>query len=108
MHQRPETGLQFFCYQSDIGNQFEFIQSAWSNMTHFLRMNTGLDGVMGQAAPKADCSRPGSPGGQHWPNAWGDEQKGTTTVDFGRWVSLRGGAYLFAPSLSFFQGLAGH
>jgi len=103
-----EKGLQFFCYQSDIGNQFEFIQSAWSNMTHFLRMNTGLDGVIGQAAPKADCSRPDSPGGQHWPNAWGDAQKGTTTIDFGRWVSLRGGAYLFAPSLSFFKGLAGH
>jgi Dyp-type peroxidase family len=103
-----ERGLQFFCYQSDIGNQFEIIQSRWSNMTHFLRMNTGLDGIIGQAAPNDACSRPSSAnGGQPWPNAWGDPSKGTTTVDFGRWVSLRGGAYLFAPSISFFKRLVG-
>ncbi len=78
------VGLQFFCYQSDIGNQFEFIQSAWSNMTHFLRMNTGLDGIIGQLP-----TNPGS--GQPWPNAWGDASRGTTAYDFERRVSLCGG-----------------
>ena len=103
------VGLQFFCYQSDIGNQFEVIQSAWSNMTHFLRMNTGLDGIIGQLPLNpGDCGRPTNPGsGQRWPNSWGDASQGTTADDFGRRVSLRGGAYLFAPSISFLKSLAG-
>lgn len=97
------TGLHFFCYQSDIGNQFEFIQSAWANMAHFSRMDTGLDPVIGQAGSGSLCTRPATvPTPQPWPNVWDDGGKGTTPMDFGRWVSLKGGAYLFAPSLSFF------
>lgn len=102
------VGLQFFCYQSDISNQFEFIQSAWSNMTHFLQMDTGLDGLIGQIPmPPGECKRQENVGGaQHWPNAWGDPSKGTTSYGFGRWVALQGGAYLFAPSICFLKNLA--
>jgi Dyp-type peroxidase family len=104
-----DVGLQFFCYQSDIGNQFEFMQSAWSNMTHFLRMHTGLDCIIGQAALASGVggSPPSGSGGQPWPKTWDDPAQGTATFDFGCWVSLQGGAYLFAPSISFLRNLAG-
>lgn len=101
------TGLHFFCYQGDIGNQFELIQSSWSNQAHFNRMTTGLDGVIGQAPPNPDCSRPATTSiPQSWPKAWGRPDAGTAPSDFGRWVELKGGGYFFAPSLSFFSGLS--
>jgi deferrochelatase/peroxidase EfeB len=102
------VGLQFFCYQSDISNQFELIQSAWSNKTHFLQMDTGLDPLIGQLrAPAGDCKRQENvTGAQQWPNAWSDASKGRTSYGFGRWVALQGGAYLFAPSISFLKSLA--
>jgi Dyp-type peroxidase family len=95
------VGLQFFCYQSDIGHQFEFIQSAWSNEPNFLQMDppTGLDPLIGQ-------SKDNDTGAQQWPNAWGDASKGTTSYGFKRRVALQGGAYLFAPSISFLKSLA--
>jgi hypothetical protein len=100
--------LQFFCYQSDISNQFEFIQSAWSNITHFLQMDTGLDGLIGQIPmPPGECKRQENvAGAQQWPTAWGDPSKGTRSCGFGRWVALQGGAYLFAPSICFLKNRA--
>jgi len=53
-----------------------------------------------------DILNPVYGGTQQWPNAWGDPSKGTTSYGFGRWVSLQGGAYLFAPSIRFLKNLA--
>jgi len=74
----PETGsgLLFLCFQASIENQFQFMQSRWANPVHFVRPRTGTDPLIGQAA--------GNP----------------------PWVLLKGGAYLFAPSLSFLRSLA--
>lgn len=74
----PETGsgLLFVCFQADIENQFQFMQSRWANPVHFVRPGIGTDPLIGQA-------------GGHPP-----------------WVRLQGGAYLFAPSLSFLRSLA--
>jgi len=74
----PETGsgLLFLCYQASIANQFQFMQSRWANPPHFVRVGTGTDPLVGQAG--------GPP----------------------PWVVLKGGAYLFAPSLSFLRSLA--
>lgn len=102
-----DVGLQFVCYQSDIGNQFEFIQSAWSNTATFAQMSTGLDAVIGQN-PVADgtCSQQPPESGQLWPKAWGGPFGETTQSAFSGFVSLQGGAYLFAPSISFLKGLS--
>lgn len=74
----PESGsgLLFLCFQASIENQFQFMQSRWANPPHFVRVGTGTDPLVGQAG--------GPP----------------------PWVTLKGGEYLFAPSLSFLRSLA--
>jgi Dyp-type peroxidase family len=88
-----EVGLLFMCVQSSIVDQFEFMQAIWSNYTDFLRPNTGLDGVIGQAAPAA------APVAQAFPKTWGVRRDGAVAFDFKPCVALRGGEYFFLPSL---------
>lgn len=98
------VGLLFTCFQRDIGRQFEFIQRAWvdnPNFPEFLLipgLNTGDDALIGQH-PR---------GVQKWPRRWDDQRRflGRRTVNFGDYVTLRGGEYFFAPSLSFLRGVA--
>jgi len=106
-----KVGLLFLCAQSDISHQFEFMQSIWCNFDEFLRPNTGLDTIVGQA-----------PGGeptvaQKWPKVYGsnnqlDFSQGSPPpaivsqhieYKFSEWVTMRGGEYLFLPSLSFLK-----
>lgn len=103
-HSAPgETGLLFQCYQSDIGRQFEFIQRSWSdnpNFPEFLLipgLNTGDDSLIGQ--------HPRAP--QKWPRHWGRSGRVLDRLrfSFGDYVRLRGGEYLFTPSLSFLRNL---
>jgi len=119
------VGLLFMCYQSDIWEQFEFIQRFWCNNPTFLEPGksdingttanpnydkTGLDAVIGQMqgaqfdpvigeAPKPP---------ENWPQEWGK-----TTVkpeiesenQFGQFVTLKGGEYFFSPSITFLRNL---
>ena len=98
-----EKGLLFMCFQSDIGRQFEFIQRSWAdnpNFPEFLLfrgLNTGDDALIGQHPRSA----------QKWPREWGKGGRflGRRTINFGDYVRLRGGEYLFTPSLSFLKSL---
>jgi Dyp-type peroxidase family len=90
------VGLLFLCFQSDISLQFEFIQSVWANSIHFVKMNGGLDGVIGQGAQV--------PSGPLWSKTYGSTDD-TLAFDFSNVVTLRGGDYFFAPSVAFLQGL---
>jgi Dyp-type peroxidase family len=105
-----EVGLLFICAQSNIADQFEFIQTIWSNLTDFLRPGTGLDPIIGQAkSTAADVP-------QQWPRDYGSHNEVDFTPDgpkvhstyvphsFGKWVTMRGGEYFFVPSLSFLSG----
>lgn len=100
---RP-AGLLFTCFQSDINRQFEFIQPAWvdnPNFPEFLLLrglNTGDDALIGQH-PR---------GVQKWPRRWGDQRRnlGRRRTSFGGYVTLRGGEYFFAPSLSFLRAIS--
>lgn len=91
-----DVGLLFMAYQNDIANQFEFTQSMWVNNKDFVRTGTGVDPVIGQ----------GTSGGQRCPVAWGG---GDTTArkafDFRGFVTLKGGEYFFAPSISGLKSL---
>ncbi|HLV44654.1 MAG TPA: hypothetical protein VKY39_06830 [Aggregatilineales bacterium] len=89
------VGLLFMCAQANINQQFEFIQTTWANATTFLKPDTGLDPLIGQGYQL--------PGGQRWPNRWGQRER--TPYDFGQCVTLRGGEYFFAPSLSALRAL---
>jgi len=114
------VGLLFMCYQSDIWEQFEFIQRFWSNHPRFLEPDmsksrqvdnknyyrTGLDAVSGQSLPgqidpliKEEAQPP-----QNWL-----KQRDQTTVKadvkFANFVKLKGGEYFFSPSISFLKNL---
>lgn len=85
------------CYQSEIANQFEFMQNSWADNGNFLRPGTGLDSVIGQPPPG------GNPGTPQWPKPHGGP--GTVREPFANFVHLRGGEYFFTPSISFLKTL---
>lgn len=115
------VGLLFMCYQSNIENQFEFIQRFWCNNPAFLEptlggpgaiqyaSGVGIDAVIGQRRtglidPVVDQPAVAP---QNWPSGWG---KPTTKIDcpvFAEFVKLKGGEYFFSPSISFLTGLSG-
>lgn len=119
------VGLLFMCYQSDIWEQFEFIQRFWCNNPNFLESGksqitktpanpnydkTGLDAVIGQKQgdqfDPVIGEAPQPP--QNWPQEWG---KATTKPNiepeyqFAQFVTLKGGEYFFAPSITFLRNL---
>jgi Dyp-type peroxidase family len=96
---RGGVGLLFMCYQADIHHQFEFIQRTWADNPNFPRNlilpDSGDDPLIGQ---DSDANA-----AQKWPTEWnGDDRKRLT---FGGYVTLKGGEYFFAPSISFLQNL---
>jgi Dyp-type peroxidase family len=91
------VGLLFMCFQSDIGGQFELIQNNWCNFPHFPVLHTGKDPLVGQPNSWDHCE------GQRWSSP--QEEGDPTIFDFPQCVTMRGGEYFFAPSLSFLRGL---
>ncbi|MGL5197310.1 MAG: Dyp-type peroxidase, partial [Chroococcales cyanobacterium] len=70
-----------------------FMQASWSNQKNFPQYNVGPDPLTGQ------------PGGtQKWPKKWGESE--TEDYDFQLRVTLKGGEYFFAPSMSFLKNIA--
>ncbi len=114
------VGLLFMCYQSDIWEQFEFIQRFWSNHPRFLEPamsqprnvinnnydRTGLDAVSGQSLPgQRDPLIQEEP---QPPTNWLKERDKKTEkadVKFANFVKLKGGEYFFSPSISFLKSL---
>ncbi|MBD2777538.1 LysM peptidoglycan-binding domain-containing protein [Iningainema tapete] len=114
------VGLLFMCFQSDIWEQFEFIQRFWSNHPRFLEQamsesrnvknknydRTGLDAVSGQSQP--DQSDPAIQEVPLPPQNWLKQRDQPTTkpgVTFAQFVTLKGGEYFFSPSISFLKNL---
>jgi Dyp-type peroxidase family len=90
----PETdsGLLFLCFQSNIENQFNFMQVRWANAKNFVQVNVGPDPLIGQPE-----------GTQKWPTQWGKPE--TKDYSFKLWITMKGGEYFFAPSISFLKTL---
>lgn len=91
------VGLLFMAYNSDLTNQFVFTQQSWANNVGFPSAGTGVDPVIGQGA---DTAAP-----QTWPVSWDNAAGGTQPRNFAGFVTMRGGEYFFAPSLTFFKNL---
>jgi Dyp-type peroxidase family len=91
------VGLLFMAYNSDLGQQFEFVQKHWANARNFPRAHepAGIDPLMGQ----------GRASPHRWPRAWNDPAKGSLMLPFEKFVTMRGGEYFFAPSLRFLGAL---
>ena len=82
------VGLLFLCFQSSIVDQFEKMQQMANDTTN------GIDPIIGQGESKPS----------NWPLKWGKKKVGS--FDFGqKHVTMKGGEYFFAPSISFLQSL---
>ncbi|MVN75060.1 hypothetical protein GO988_01835 [Hymenobacter sp. HMF4947] len=88
------VGLLFMCYVANIANQFEFVQQSWVNSPDFSQPGTGKDPLIGQPAGATVY---------HWPTGYGANTR--KDVPFGDFITMRGGEYFFAPSLSMLQSL---
>ncbi len=89
----PERGLHFICLNANITRQFEFLQNAWI-------MNTQFSGMTGESDPLLGNREkiPGCPvvGDFTMPRSDGVPRR---ISDVPQFVTLRGGAYFFLPSL---------
>ncbi len=68
------------------------MQARWANPDRFVKVGVGPDPVIGQPE-----------GTQKWPKKWGESE--TQEYSFKLWVNMKGGEYLFAPSLRFLNHL---
>lgn len=84
-------GLLFMGYNSDLSNQFEYMQKRWANDSDYSQPGVGLDPIAGQGVGIT----------QQWPRVWGEPDR--AALQLGRFVSLKGGEYFFAPPISFLK-----
>ena len=87
-----DVGLLFMAYMASLENQFEFTQATWANNANFVTAGTGVDPVIGQGPGVA----------VDVPDGWGG---GSASLDFGRFVTMKGGEYFFAPSRDFLKSV---
>jgi len=100
---KGDRGLQFICFNTDIGRQFEFVQNTWVNSLKF-------DGLYADPDPVIAPHKPASDPDTH------PEEISRFTVQrcpvrhqvnkIPRFVTIRGGAYLFMPGIKALQYLA--
>lgn len=93
-----DAGLLFICCQSNIEDQFIFIQHTWCHNQDFLTKSVGVDPIVGQPPAGVDCVP------QVWASQWG---RPFTQIEFdmGGVIRTRGGEYFFSPSLSALRAL---
>jgi Dyp-type peroxidase family len=90
-------GIHFFCVNASIKRQFEFVQQTWCNNPRFNGLHDNKDPILG------DNARVGQPSSHMIIPDWPVRRR---TGALPRFVSVRGGAYLFMPSLSALRFLA--
>jgi Dyp-type peroxidase family len=97
-----DAGLLFMCFQASLTNQFNFMQKAWAKEQNFVKRDVGTDVVIG--VEKTDDGGGAIGETYNWPTQWG--AAGKTEATFDHWVTMRGGEFFFAPSMSFLKSLA--
>ena len=84
-------GIHFFCVNASIRSQFEFVQQTWCNNPRLGGLHDNKDPIIGDnnriGEPSSHMTIPGRP-------------VPTRTAALPRFVAVRGGAYLFMPSLT--------
>ncbi|EIM91696.1 DyP-type peroxidase [Stereum hirsutum FP-91666 SS1] len=88
-----DRGLIFACYQSNIENGFQFLQSSWANQPKFppgTTVTPGLDPIIGQTTDAGARQMSGA-------NPKSPENNITFPIEF---VVSKGGEYFFSPSIS--------
>lgn len=102
--EKPEkdAGLLFMCFQADLEEQFNLMQKKWAKDPNFVKAKTGTDVVIG--VEKRDEQGKEVKETYKWPTKWNESEQ--TEVDFTHWVTMKGGEYFFAPSMSFLKSFA--
>jgi len=97
-----ERGLHFICLNANISRQFEFLQNAWMMNTKFSGLTDESDPLLGNRA-----AMPGCPVTGHF--TMPEENGGVPRRVSGlpQFVTVRGGAYFFLPSLRALRYFAG-
>ena len=90
-------GLHFLCVNANIKSQFEFIQQTWANNPGFSGLSDNRDPITGDADPVSAPSVMLIPFRGHL----------LRTASLPRFVTVRGGVYLFMPGLTTLRYLAG-
>jgi Dyp-type peroxidase family len=90
-----ERGLHFICLNANIQRQFEFVNHTWVNNPKFDRLYDDADPLVAPSAPHG--------GTLTIPT----EDVRERITDVPRFVSVKGGAYLFLPGLAALRYLAG-
>jgi deferrochelatase/peroxidase EfeB len=93
-------GLRFICLNANIARQFEFVQNAWIMGTSFAGLTEESDALVGNRTP--------TPGGLSTDTFCIPQANGLTHRISGvpQFVTVRGGAYFFLPSLRAVRYLA--
>jgi Dyp-type peroxidase family len=82
-----DRGLHFFCFNADIGRQFEFVQQTWANNPRFDGLYDNKDPIIGDNDGTGTMAMPRCPVRQR-------------ALNLPRFVDMEGGGYFFMPSLS--------
>src|SRR5262245_6246300 len=94
-------GLHFICLNANISRQFEFLQNAWVANTKFSGVTGESDPLLGSREPI-----PGCPVTSNF-SIPGDGRLRRRVSGLPQFVSVRGGAYFFLPSLRALRYFAG-
>jgi deferrochelatase/peroxidase EfeB len=89
-----EQGIHFICIVANILRQFEFVQNSWVMSTKFDAMTEESDPLLGNREPIPGC---------RFTNTFSLPQETgprTRIMNVPKFVTVRGGAYFFLPSLS--------
>ncbi len=95
-----EHGIQFICLAANISRQFEFVQNAWLMSTKFNAMTEESDPLLGNRSAVTGCP---------FTNTFSIPQESgvrARITDVPQFITVRGGAYFFLPSLSALRYLA--
>jgi Dyp-type peroxidase family len=95
-----EHGLHFICIAANITRQFEFVQNSWVRNTKFDALTEENDPLLGDREPTAECPLTNT---FSIPQEHGVRDRAMKVPQF---VTVRGGAYFFMPSLSSLRYLA--
>ena len=87
-----EVGLYFTCFSADISRQFEFLQYTWSNYPKIKQLYFDPDPIIGVVENPEE--------GQLQQFTIQGEPYNKTVKDLKRFVTIRGGAYFFFPSIT--------
>ncbi|KAF8890920.1 peroxidase TAP [Infundibulicybe gibba] len=87
-------GLLFACYQSNIVNGFQFVQTQWANDPDFITEGAGIDFIIGQGR------------GENFASGFNPRDPQEQIQRPGKFVVPDGGEYFFTPSLSGLKHIA--